>query len=222
LGKLRTLLLSVILILCFALPGLAIEKRLSEPNDFSTTSMLGLRLGAWMTDINESLQDAGFGNDFSDAGVFAEFWYDLRLTRALMFEFSAGASSLGETTVRTTSGRAIVDLSVFPIMAQIKISPVTVAHARVFPYLTGGAGLIVGRNSLRGVTDFDVLYEFNEQSEADLNWTAGGGIDIVVADQIALNISAKYFQVDFGDGLLGINDYSAFTVAAGASYLIFK
>jgi hypothetical protein len=50
----------------------------------------------------------------------------------------------------------------------------------------------------------------------------GGGIDFAVSEQFGLNLSTKYYSIEFKDGLAGVKDNTGMSITFGFSYHLFK
>lgn len=184
-------------------------------------SMVGLRIGAWVAqggDVNELNVTA----EFPDASFYTEIYYDHRFTPAIIGEISLGVSTRGDATYLDGDNKYVGTINLYPMLLQLKISPLAGGLSGFRPYLIGGGGVVVGKQSTDIVIGPSLPLYLNEESQTDLLVVLGGGIDIPLSEQLGLNINGKYHWIDFGDNLAGLTDYSGMAISVGVAYFLHK
>ena len=58
-----------------------------------------------------------------------------------------------------------------------------------------------------------------EASETTFDYVVGGGMDWPVASIVAMDFQVQYMPIDFSEELIGVRDYSSFTITVGVKYL---
>ncbi len=188
-------------------------------------SMIGVRLGTWVDQGGGvTIPDPDIEADLPDAGFFTEIFYCHRFARTLMTEISLGIASRGEAEVLHFDDRYIGTINLYPVMVQLKFSPLS-GLSRVYqPYILGGAGFVFGRHNSQIIRSDDPYYDpyFADRTETDFVGVFGGGMDFAVSEQFGLNLSAKYYSIKFKNGLAGVKDNTGISINFGFSYHLFK
>jgi len=188
-------------------------------------SMVGVRLGIWSDQGgNIIINDNDIDADFPSTSFFSELFYAHRFTPAVMGELSLGVGSRGEATIRWFDDEYIGNINLYPLLVQLKVTPLSGKTLSFHPYVTVGGGVVFGRYTPQVIRSLDPYYDqyFIEKTETDFLATVGGGVDLAVAEQFGLNLSVKYYPITFTDGLAGVKDYSGLSVGIGFSYHVFK
>jgi hypothetical protein len=215
---------AAVLFLLFAgSPVGAAEKKPADRRYEAGYSMGGIRLGAWV-DQEESVENDSISADFPDASFYTELFYDLRITPVFLAEISLGIISRGDATFRYGDDKYIGTINLYPILLQLKFSPLSGRSRTLHPFLVGGGGLVFGKHNtdIISVTGIYRHPDLVEDTETAFMSVIGGGVDIALADQVGLTIAAKYHAIDFGDSLAEISDYSGLAVSFGVAYYIHK
>lgn len=207
-------------------PASALEKEAVHDRRLDADySMVGIRLGAWSDQGGGVvINDNDISADLPGTSFFSELFYDHRFTPAIMGEFSLGVGSRGEATIRRFDDEYIGNINLYPLLVQLKFTPLSGKMLSFHPYLTAGGGVVFGRYSPQIIRSLDPYYDqyFVEKTEADFLATVGGGIDLALAEQFGLNVSVKYYPIKFTDGLAGVKDYTGLSIAVGFAYHVFK
>lgn len=218
--------------LLVALSGVSAQTPQEQENpahdSFLKSHQAGVRLGGWSNqgalplDSVPDIQGGYYRNDIAAGSFYLEGFLGYRLNRFLMLEFSLGLVSRGDVyLVEGTGGSSIGTLQLYPILAKLKVYPFPRAVAGIYPYVVGGGGFYYGRHDIQFVTGIDAYYraEFGQTSQTDFNYVVGGGADWPVASVVAIDLNAQYMAVKFSENLIGVRDYSSFTVTVGVKYL---
>ncbi|MFH1701643.1 MAG: hypothetical protein ABIE07_13780 [Candidatus Zixiibacteriota bacterium] len=188
-------------------------------------SMIGARLGTWVDQGGEvEINDPNIKADLPDAGFFTEIFYCHRFARTLMTEISMGIASRGEAVILHLGERYIGTINMYPVMVQLKFSPLSGRNRVYHPYILGGAGFVFGRHNSQIIQSQYQYYNsaFAERTETDFVGVFGGGMDFAVSEQFGLNLSAKYYSIEFKKGLAGVKDNTGISITFGFSYHLFK
>ncbi len=218
--------LLVILALLLAIPAgklCAVEKQSADRLGKAQYSLIGIRLGTWI-DQGGKIHDDNVTADFPSASFYTELFYDLRLVPQLFLELSMGVAGRGDAVFISGNDRYIGTINLYPILLQLKISPLARRSLRVQPFLIGGGGLVFGKQNtdvIRSIGPYLDPY-YAEQSETNLAAVVGAGVDLALSDQIGLNLTGKYHSITFGHGLAGIKDYSGTAISVGVAYFLHK
>ncbi len=193
---------------------------------FNTKNQLGIRLGVWSNDgetpprqfdINESI----IRTKINDGNFYFEGYYGHRFSPLLVGEIALGIVNRGTVTINDAYQDDIGNLMVYPILAQLKLYPLSNSNTTVKPYLVAGGGMYYARQSVQFSTSYYEPFR-NEKSEIDFNYVVGGGFDYAFSENIGFEVNAKYFPINFSNSLLRISDYSAVTITIGIKYIFEK
>ncbi len=215
--------LPLVLLLTLPRPGFGIDKQESDRLKQARYSMLGIRLGAWV-DREEKVVNESVSADFPDASFYSEFFYDHRFTKVIMAELSLGVVSRGDATFFFENARYIGTINLYPILLQLKFTPLSGQTRSVHPFIIGGGGFVFGRHrtDIISASGFFPPADIVEDKESAFLGVIGVGVDIALADQVGLTFAAKYHPIDFGDTLAEISDYSGLSISFGAAYYMHK
>lgn len=216
--------LIVCLSLCLFSSSLwALEKEVNPRLIEARYSMAGIRLGVW-SDQGELPQTDTIDFDLSRTGFVTELFIDYRLTPAILGEVSFGILSRGDVTIEKGTYKFVGPIILYPIMIQLKISPLSGRSEKLHPYLIGGGGFTFGKHNIDIILGNPSTREYlnAQRTVTDFNFVFGGGIDLALSDQIGLNLNVKYHPIQFGDELAGIKDYSGLSMTIGAAYFLHK
>jgi outer membrane protein W len=222
-----------ILVLALFVVGNAWAAGESDGPSFLRQNQVGLRLGAWVNqgdrppdsgdlDIEGSNDGGSFTTNIKDNAFYAEFFYAYRLSRQVMLELAAGTTNRGSVTLANDNGSDVGNLTIYPITAQARLYPFTGPMLGVYPYLSGGAGIYIGRRTVQFTNSGTFYSNWEEESGFDFTYAVGGGFDWPIASSIGLDVAAKYMPVNFSKSLLTVDDYQAFTITLGIKYLYLK
>lgn len=220
----RTLIAAMILAL-IAMPVVALEKASSGKSSAGDYSMIGLRLGLWVDESNERpVSNITMDADLPSTSFFTEFYYDHRLTRAVMLELSMGIASRGDAVIREGDDKYIGSINLYPLLAQVKLTPLSGRSRAVFPYLLGGCGVVWGRQNVDYITSSDPYYNPDRVNNTETAFVGvvGGGIDFSLSEQLGLNFSTKYIPISFEGLLVGVRKYTGISFAVGVAYYLHK
>jgi len=191
---------------------------------------LGARLGGWankgvLPSDSTDFGDGGYYRvDVGSADFYLEGFFDYRLNRRMLLEFSIGLVSRGDVFMEEPNdgGSSIGTVQLYPILAKLKLYPFSGVKGRLFPYLLAGGGFCYGRHDIQFTYGIDAYYraEFGGESETDFTYVIGGGFDWPLASVIGLDLNVQYMPVNFSGNLIGVSDYSSLTIAVGVKYLM--
>jgi opacity protein-like surface antigen len=196
--------------------------------DFLNRHQAGIRFGGWSNlgdTPNKLVYDFGGGNllesDVGDANFYFEGYFAYRLGMTTMIEFSLGVSNRGSATLTNQGETTIGNVVIYPVLVQMKLYPLAGAGGRIQPYLTGGGGVYYGRRSAQ-ISTSGFLTSADEESETDLHYALGGGLDYPISSVIGLDLSAKYTPINFSGGFLEVSNWDGLSVMIGVKYLFRK
>jgi hypothetical protein len=224
LGNLRALLSGLVIVL-MAVPVAALEKAPADKLLAGNYSMIGLRLGLWADESNEKpVDNITIDADLPATSFFTEFFYDFRLMRMVMLELSMGIASRGDAVVREADDKYIGSINLYPLLAQLKISPLSGRSRTVCPFILGGGGVVWGRQNIDYITSADPFYNPDRVNNTETVFigVVGGGVDFAISEQIGLNFSAKYLPISFKGSLAGVKEYTGISFAVGVAYYLHK
>lgn len=189
-------------------------------------SMAGLRLGFW-GDMADDDPEPGLSidADLPSAGFYTEIYLDYRLVKPVFLELSLGIASRGEVVILDGDDKYIGNINLYPVLLQIKFSPLSGRSRSVHPFIVAGGGFVFGRQNISIITfGPDPYYnpDITAKTETDFMGVVGGGIDLALSEQLGLSIAAKYHPITFGDSLAGIREYTGLSISVGVSYFLYK
>ncbi len=201
----------------------AIEKRPADRLTDARYSMAGIRLGAWI-DEGDKIVSGSVTADFPDASFYTELFYDYRFTPVIMLELSLGVVSRGDATFFVGNDRYIGTINLYPMLLQVKLSPLAGRSRNFHPFLIAGGGIVYGKHNTDVIigTGSYIYPDLVEDSETSFLYVFGGGIDIPFSEQIGMTVTGKYHPIDFGDSLAEITDYSGLAISVGIAYYLHK
>lgn len=202
-------------------PGRAEEPRDTTQLLFNRQHQAGIRLGVW-SNQGESPPETDsartFETSISDENFHLEGFYAHRLWSFLMLEGSLGLVNRGSVTFREEGADNVGNMLVYSILVHLKFYPLSGLETKLQPYITTGGGIFYGRRSVQFTTN--VFYTgFGEQSETDLNYALGGGVDYPIGTTIGLEAGVRYMSISFSEPLLTVRDYDALAFFVGVKYL---
>lgn len=209
----------------FSASGLgAVDKKpAKEPPQVS--SAVGIRLGLW-TDISNAQPDVdpSFTTDMTNTGFATELFFDIKVVPRVFCEISMAAIGRGDIVINVPAGRIVGTVNLYPLLAQLKLSPLALPNHTVLPFILAGGGVAVGRqNSEFAINDVSYYDLWDaEKTRAAIIGVIGGGCDFIVAEQIGINVVAKYIPIKFGGELAGLKDFSGMSFGVGISYFLHK
>lgn len=220
--------LGLMILLLSGLAGIAgaIEREPADKLAAAQYSMVGLRLGFW-ADMAESgnISDTTIDADLPDAGFYTEIFFDYRLAPPLFLELSMGIASRGDVVIEHNDDRYIGTLNLYPLLLQLKFSPLAGRTRSFHPFIVAGGGFVWGRQKI-DIISFGPDPYYNPdivgKTETDFIGVIGGGIDLALSEQLGLNMATKYHPVTFGNDLAGIRDYTGLAFSVGISYFLHK
>lgn len=193
----------------------------SVAEDLSDRTMVGGRAGVWVNTGDEgpllipTSLITTVEQDINDAGLYAELIYSHGFSSLLRFDFSLGITT--RTDLVSNAQDIFGSVNMYPIQFALRLYPLgSVSLGNLHPYALGGAALTIASQSRQGVGSF-----FGDsRTKASVDFLLGGGVDIPVAAQIALNFSGKYHHIDFGeDSFNNVRDFSGFSATFGIVYM---
>lgn len=186
----------------------------------------GVRIGTWINtgeDPPELVRSAdGFlalEADVSNVNFYFEGRFAYNVFPQAFIEFTVGIVNRGSVTMQEGIYTDISNLMLYPFLLRFKYYPINSVRSRIQPYLSAGGGLYHGRQSIQFTTDDIYFAMLNEDSETDFNYVLGGGAEYVLTNKLALDFNFTYMPINFSNPLVLIEDYSAFTVTVGITYL---
>jgi outer membrane protein W len=188
----------------------------------------GVRLGVWANQ-GGSPPDSGavmsggdrtgtFITNINDAAAYFEGFFGYRLNRYWMLQISVGTVNRGSVTITDSVRSDVGNLTIYPVIGQIKLYPFPGSRLKFHPYVAAGGGMYIGR---RGVQFTNAWYNTNWEEETELafNFVAGAGADWPLTQKLGLETQVSYMPISFSDKLLTIKDYDAIAVTIGIKYL---
>jgi opacity protein-like surface antigen len=199
---------------------MAADAVVRDTTRWPSASYVGLRLGAWI-DQGGELNDPNVTASFTKTGFFTELFYDHSLMPWLFLEISMGIASRGDAVFTAGSDRYIGTINLYPMLAQVKFTPLGTSRSWQ-PYLLGGGGLTVGKQNTDIVQSYGSYLDpyYVEESETAFGYVYGAGVDVALSHQLGLTISSKYHSIHFSGDLAGISNYSGTSIAVGLIYFI--
>ena len=214
----------VVLALLTGQSGMAADEApLSPGESFFHKHQVGIRLGAW-SNLGDTPPESGtagtssFKTTIGSGSFYFEGYAAFRLLRPVMGEISFGMVNRGSVTINEGTNTDIGNLMVYPIMAGIKLYPLSAISLKLQPYVSAAGGVFYGRRNVQITTAF-YYSEFAEESATKIGYSIGGGVDWPISSTIGLELSTRYMPIEFSKSLVSASDYSAFTVAVGIKYL---
>jgi hypothetical protein len=227
LDKTRVAVLGLVLLLSLATTAVkAADKR---PDDLlldARYSMAGLRLGFWadMTDT-QPIQDYNLEADLPNAGFYTEIYLDYRLIKPLFLEMSMGIASRGDVVIHYADDSYIGTIVLYPILMQLKFSPLEGRTRSIHPFVVAGGGFVWGRQSIDIISfGSDPYYnpDIVAKTETDFIGVVGGGFDLALSEQLGLTSAVKYMPIKFVNNLAGVREYTGMSISVGVSYYLHK
>ena len=215
----------ILILMFFTFPIIAQCDDLGLVAKFSKSHQLGVRLGAWsnlgelppglLTDPNNS---ATLETNLSDNNFYFEGFFGYRLNEQLMLELSAGISNRGSVTLSQNNSTNVGNVVIYPMLLQMKFYLLSMTDIRVQPYVFGGGGLYYGRRSTQ-VSSSGYVYLDDRESEADIHYSFGGGMDWPLSRSLSADLNIKYMPIMFNKTFVAINDYKGIGITLGIKYL---
>ncbi|MEW6412611.1 MAG: OmpW family outer membrane protein [Candidatus Zixiibacteriota bacterium] len=186
----------------------------------------GARLGAWISsgeDIPSYLEDTVnlviLETDIKSGAFYAELFYAYSILPQALIELSLGIVNRGSVNIQVGSQQDLGNLIVYPILLQLKYYPLASKGVKFQPYISGGGGIYHGRQDVQFTTSSLYYYDLYEDTETDINYALGGGLDWLINDKLAFEMNFKYMPIDFSNSLVTARDYKATVVTVGVKYL---
>jgi opacity protein-like surface antigen len=200
----------------------------SRMERFNNSHQLGLRIGGWANQgdsppsiVSDELRT--WELDFGSASFYLEGYFAYRFYPQSMLEISFGFVNRGDATFVSDVGSGdeqyVGNLLIYPILVRARLYPLASVLTKFQPYFTIGGGIYYGRHDIQFTNAAFVSLFFDEQSETDINYTIGGGIDWPLSSVVALEGDVSYKPIKFSEDLATIRDYSALHITIGAKYL---
>jgi len=215
----------VLLALLTGQSGMAAEEAPLSPGElFNHKHQVGIRLGAW-SNLGDTPPENGtagissFKTTIGAGSFYFEGYAAFRLLRPVMGEISFGMVNRGSVTISEGLNTDIGNLMVYPIMAGIKLYPLSGMSLKLQPYVSAAGGVFYGRRNVQITTASYYYSAFEEESATKLGYSISGGVDWPISSVIALELSTRYMPIEFSKNLVYVSNYSAFTVAVGIKYL---
>ncbi len=185
---------------------------------FGGKDMMGGRVGVWVNtgDDGTAISITGLDQKVSSANLYGELHYSHALSNFFRADVGLGVSNRSDITA--TGNSFTGQINIYPIQVALRVYPLGgFGLGKLYPYILGGAGLYIGSQTGSSFRSFTSA----SKTATDLNYVIGAGIDIPVAETIAISTAAKFYKIDFGSGkFLGLQDYSGYSITAGVSYII--
>jgi len=223
---------AIALVICLALTSsVAAQLRADRTNEdlsrvFNQRHQAGIRIGVWSNRGDTPGQNlpsgiSTAGEEFNDANFYFEGLLGLRISTALVAELSVGIVNRGEAILQDGNTNYIGNLIVYPILAKLKLYPLSGSTPKLHPYLLLGGGVYHARHDIQFATGgtASFLPFLEEDSETSLGFVIGGGVDMPLASVIALEINAQYMPIKQSTALIGVDDWSSLTITVGVKYL---
>lgn len=229
LGRLtRPIMISLLVLMLGMASGHAEIEQPDSSHHFFYQHQAGVRLGVWASQ-GDSPPDSGLvmsGSDttgiyitnINDAAMYFEGFFGYRVSRYFVLQISAGTVNRGSVTISDSVRSDVGNLTIYPILAQVKLYPFPNSRLRFHPYVAAGGGMYIGR---RGVQFTNAWYDTNweEETEVAFNFAVSAGADWPLTQKLGLETQVSYMPINFSDQLLTIEDYDAIAVTIGIKYL---
>jgi hypothetical protein len=228
LDKTRFAVLGLLLLLTFM--AVAVKAEDKRPDDLlldARYSMAGLRLGFW-ADMSDTkpIQDYSIEADLPNAGFYTEIYLDYRLVKPLFLEMSMGIASRGDVVIHYAGDSYIGTIILYPILMQLKFSPLEGRTRSFHPFVLAGGGFVWGRQSIDIISFGSSSSYYNPdivaKTETDFIGVVGGGLDLALSEQLGLTAAAKYQPIKFVNNLAGVREYTGMSISVGVSYYLHK
>lgn len=206
----------------------ATDERPDSSHHFFYQHQAGVRLGVWANQ-GGSPPDSGhvmsngdrtgiFITNINDAAAYFEGFFGYRMSRYLVLQISGGTVNRGSVTISDSVRSDVGNLTIYPVLGQVKFYPFPNSQLKFHPYIAAGGGLYIGR---RGVQFSNAWYNTNweEETEVAFNYAVSAGADWPLTQKLGLEAQISYMPVTFSDKLLTIEDYEAIAVSIGIKYL---
>jgi len=184
---------------------------------FGNRDMAGGRFGPWVNTGDDGTTTGinGVQQQVANANLFAELFYSHALSNFFRADIGIGVSNRSDITATQNSFTGGINL--YPVQVGLRIYPLGgMGLGKLYPYFLGGFGLYIGSQTGSSFRSLGI----SSSTATDLNYVIGAGLDIPVAETIAITTAAKYYPIDFGsDGFLGLQNYSGYSITAGVAYL---
>jgi opacity protein-like surface antigen len=223
---------AIVLVICLALAsGVVAQVRADQTNKdlsrlFNQRHQAGIRIGVWSNRGDTPGQNlpsgiSTAGEEFNDANFYFEGLLGLRISTALVAELSVGIVNRGEAILQDGNTNYIGNLLVYPILAKLKLYPLSGSTPKLHPYLLLGGGVYHVRHDIQFATGgtASFLPFLEEDSETSLGFVVGGGVDMPLASVIALELNAQYMPIKQSTALIGVDNWSSLTFTIGVKYL---
>jgi outer membrane protein W len=203
-------LLALLLVGCFGVSA--------EAGPFGDKEMMGGRLGVWVNtgDDGNAISITGLDQEVAGANLYGELLYSHALSDFFRADIGLGVSNRSDITA--TGNSFTGQINIYPVQVALRVYPFGgFGLGKLYPYFLGGAGLYIGSQTGSSFRSFTS----SSKTATDLNYVLGGGVDVPVAETIAISAAAKYYRIDFGsDKFLGLQDYSGYSITVGVSYIV--
>ncbi len=208
--------------------GHAGNERPDSSHHFFYEHQAGVRLGVWANrggsppdsgDVLSNGERTGmFLTNINDGAAYFEGFFGYRLNRFFMLQISVGTVNRGSVTISDAVRSDVGNLTIYPVLAQVKLYPFPNSQLKFHPYIAAGGGFYIGR---RAVQFTNAWYNTNweEETEVDLNVAVSAGADWPLTRKLGLESQISYLPITFADKLLTIEDYDAIAVTIGIKYL---
>jgi len=188
----------------------------------------GVRIGAWVnkgettpkTIIDPSDPNIGMNTSINSGNFYLEGFFAYSFTSMALGEISFGLSNRGSVTFYDNINSDIGNLIVYPILAQLKVYPLSKINSKFQPFFTGGGGVYFGRRDVQIIrgTVLNPYYEFQGETQTEFNFAFGGGFDWLLSDRFGIEFSSKYMPISFGEPLVGVKKYDGLSIMVGIKY----
>ena len=229
--SLKAVAAAISLLALMALPAVADDNQPDKIDNYLKSHQVGIRLGAWAnqgdTPADSVVASPGsdwlyYLTDFTDGNAYLEGFFAYRLNPYLGAELSVGIVSRGDVTLQDNliGQTSFGSMVLYPILAKARFYPLGPAHTKFHPYVMAGGGLYYGKHDVQIIDNYAGLTaDLDQSSETVFSYVLGAGVDWPVAEVMALGLQAQYMPIDFSKDLVGVQDYSSFTITVGVQYL---
>jgi len=222
---------ALLVLVLAALPAAAQDSRSDRIDAYLKSHQVGLRIGAWANNGDTPADSVGTASDFlyyltdfTGGNAYLEGFFAYRISPYLTGELSAGIVSRGDVTLQDNflQQTSFGSMVIYPILLKARFYPLGAAHTKFHPYVMAGGGMYYGKHDVQIIDNYAGLTaDLDQSSETIFSYVLGAGVDWPVAEVIALDLQAQYMPIDFSKDLVGVQDYSSFTITVGVKYLFF-
>ncbi len=202
----------------------------AEEDLFHVKNQAGIRLGVWLNrgdlpPATSTYDQSTLVSHITSGSFHFEGFLAYRFSSRLAGELSVGVINRGEVAWQIdpdNSGPTYFgNLYIYPILAKMKIYPLSKGIGKFNPYIMGGGGIYYARDALfaAGEGSYSSRYIPEEPSATSINYVVGAGFDWPLASVVGVDFQAQYMPINYSDRLLDVSKWSGLSITFGVKYL---